>query len=52
MERGGAYLEEQGATGLVEDLKGVVRRHPGPVLGVLLAVLALVVLFGSRRSQA
>ena len=52
MERGGAYLEEQGASGLVEDLKGVVRRHPGPVLGVLLAVLAVIVLAGSRRNQA
>ena len=37
LERGGAYLEAHGAAGLLEDLTGVLRRHPGPVLGLLLA---------------
>jgi hypothetical protein len=52
IERGGAYLEEQGAIGLVEDVKGVVQRHPGPILGILLAFLVLLVLAGSRRRTA
>jgi hypothetical protein len=53
MERGGAYLEEQGAAGLLDDLMGVARRHPGPILGVVLATVTLfglLVLLGRRRS--
>ena len=53
MELGGAYLEEQGAAGLLDVLAGVVRRHPGPILGGILTaavLLALFVLLGRRRS--
>ena len=48
LERGGAYLEEQGATGLLEDLAGVVRRHPLPVLGSLAAALAVLLILLRR----
>jgi hypothetical protein len=48
LERGGAYLEEQGATGLLEDLAGVVRRHPLPVLGSLAALLAVLLILLRR----
>ena len=49
---GRAHLEGHGAAGPLEGLTGVVRRHPGPVLGGLLATVALLVLLvllGRRR---
>ena len=48
LERGGAYLEEQGARGLVEDLAGVIRRHPAPVLGTLVALLVVLLILLRR----
>jgi hypothetical protein len=45
----GTYLQEQGATGLLDDLAGVVRRHPWPVLGVVAAFAALLALVLWRR---
>jgi hypothetical protein len=41
MEAGGKYLEEQGMTGLVDDVAGLIKRNPVPsiLVGVGLGIL-------------
>jgi len=41
IEAGGRYLEEQGVSGLVEDMAGVIKRNPVPAIlvGVGLGIL-------------
>lgn len=50
LERGGRYLEEQGLSGIGDDLTNLIRRNPVPAMLVGLALGFLVARATSNRS--
>jgi hypothetical protein len=49
LERGGHYLEEEGLSGMAEDLTNVIRRNPIPALFVGIGIGFLIARATSRR---
>jgi hypothetical protein len=48
LERGGRYLQEEGVTGMAEDLTNLIRRHPIPAMLVGIGLGFLVARLSSR----